>query len=60
LEWAVTFWKLGRDVIRIATELEYVPLREAHVFEHLPGRVGQPFNLTIAEICGKTVDEVVK
>jgi hypothetical protein len=47
-------------VIRIATELEYVPLREAHVFEHLPRRVRQPLDLTVAEIRGKAVDEVVK
>ena len=44
----VTFGKLGGDVTRIAAELEYVPLREANMFEHLPRRIGQPINLPVA------------
>jgi hypothetical protein len=47
-------------VIRIATELEYVPLCETHVLEHLPRRVRQTPDLTIAQIRWKAVDEVVK
>src|SRR2546423_6153426 len=56
----ITLWKLRRNVARIATELEYVRLRKAHVFQHLPRRVRQTLNLTITEIRRKAVYEIVE
>jgi hypothetical protein len=47
-------------VVWIAAEFEYVPLREAHVFQNLPGRVRQSFDLPVAQIWRKAVSQIVE
>src|SRR5580693_493815 len=37
--WAVSVWKIRRDVFWISAEVHDVPLREPRVFEQLPARV---------------------
>ena len=54
----ITFRPFRRDVFWIATELEDVPLRDAHVLKHLPRRVRQTFHALAAEFGGKARDEV--
>ena len=58
--WPITFGPFRRDVIRSAAEFQDVPLRDSHVLEHLPGRVGQAFNLLTAGFGRKVRDEVIE
>ena len=56
----ITFWPFRRDVICVAREFEDVPLRDAQVFKHLPGRIGKPLDLLTAFLNREIFDEILK
>ena len=58
--WPIPFGPFRRNVFRVAAKLQNVPLRDAHVFEHLPGRVRQAFDLLSTQFSRKIFDEVIK
>lgn len=43
-----------------ATEFKYVPLRDSHVLEHLPRRVGHAVYFLVNQLSGKVADEIVE
>ena len=45
-------------MFRVATELQNVRLRDAHVFENLPGSVGQSFDALTTLIGREVFDDI--
>ena len=56
----ITFRPFRRDVTCVAREFEYVPLRDPHVLEHLPGRVGKPLDSLTAFLNREIFGEILK
>jgi len=54
----VAFGPLGRFVLLVAAEFEYVPLGDADVFEEHPGGVREIGGLGAAEVRRETLDDV--
>ena len=58
--WPVPGGKVWRNVIRVAAELEYVPLANAEVLEQLPGRVRTPRGLDTSKFYPPTGKNGIK
>lgn len=58
--WPVSLRPFWRDMLRIAAELEYVPLSDAHVLEQLPRRVRCSLNSLPAQLGWEVFDRILK
>src|SRR5438874_5385578 len=58
--WPVSVWPFWRNMFRVATEFEDIPLGNSHVFEELPSRVWKSLDLLAAQFGSKPTNRLVE